>query len=80
LGPIDTNGDFGFASERVCRDCHDVHAADTTINNQWANSAHGGNIAEVKAAAVAAGTSSSALTAAVTQGAWVGGYQHYDWD
>jgi len=24
------------ADERACRNCHNVHAADTTINNQWA--------------------------------------------
>jgi hypothetical protein len=79
----------GSASERVCRDCHDVHAADTTINKQWANSSHGGNIAQVKAAAVAAGTAAAALTAAVdgTTGSNYPGdpttgdaWQHYDWD
>jgi len=30
--------------ERPCRDCHNVHAADTTINNQWAESSHAGEI------------------------------------
>jgi len=43
-----TDGNFGLASERLCRDCHNVHAADTTINNQWARSGHAGHIAEVK--------------------------------
>ncbi|RJQ45662.1 MAG: hypothetical protein C4538_08055 [Nitrospiraceae bacterium] len=32
------------SNERVCRDCHNVHAADNSINNEWANSAHGGHI------------------------------------
>jgi len=50
LGPV-TDDRFGLASERLCRDCHNVHAADTTINNQWARSGHGGRIAEVKEAA-----------------------------
>jgi nitrate/TMAO reductase-like tetraheme cytochrome c subunit len=50
LGPV-SNESFGLASERTCRDCHNVHAADTTINKQWARSGHGGHIAEVKEAA-----------------------------
>ncbi|MDX1776016.1 MAG: hypothetical protein R3297_05500 [Desulfobulbales bacterium] len=50
LGPV-SNNRFGLASERVCRDCHNVHAADNTINEQWARSGHGGHIAEVKEAA-----------------------------
>ncbi len=50
LGPA-TDDRFGLASERLCRDCHNVHSADTTINNQWAESGHGGRIAEVKEAA-----------------------------
>ncbi len=80
---------FGSASERVCRDCHDVHEADTTINKQWANSSHGGNIAQLKAAAVvAAGTAEAALTAGVdsTTGSDFPGdlttgdaWEHYDW-
>ncbi len=28
-------------NDRACRDCHNVHAADTTINKQWAKSGHG---------------------------------------
>ncbi|PLY03915.1 MAG: hypothetical protein C0624_06480 [Desulfuromonas sp.] len=28
------------ADERACRKCHNVHAADTTINNQWATTGH----------------------------------------
>ena len=31
-------------SSRACRDCHNQHNADTTINIDWANSAHGGFI------------------------------------
>jgi hypothetical protein len=32
------------SNEHVCRDCHNVHSADTTINQDWADSAHGGHI------------------------------------
>jgi len=32
------------SSNRSCRGCHDQHNADTTINVEWANSAHGGLI------------------------------------
>ncbi len=32
------------SNSRVCRDCHNVHAVDNTINNDWADSAHGGHI------------------------------------
>ncbi|MBI5056557.1 MAG: hypothetical protein HZB61_08085 [Nitrospirae bacterium] len=32
------------ASERACSDCHNPHNADNTINNEWANSGHGGFI------------------------------------
>ncbi|MDF1578321.1 MAG: cytochrome c3 family protein [Desulfobulbales bacterium] len=82
LGPDHDPDDLltivGSASERVCRDCHDVHAADTTINNQWANSGHGGHIAKVKKDAKEASGAVAALTAAVdstTGDAWL----HYDW-
>ncbi len=50
MGPF-TGGRSGLASARTCRDCHNVHAADTTLNNQWARSGHGGHIAEAKEAA-----------------------------
>jgi hypothetical protein len=29
-----------FADERVCRNCHNPHSADITINQQWAESRH----------------------------------------
>lgn len=32
----------------TCRDCHNPHRAGTAINRQWAHSAHGGHIAQVK--------------------------------
>jgi hypothetical protein len=78
LGPIDGDANSGVASERVCRDCHDVHAADNTINDQWARSGHGGEIAAVKAAADAT-VAQNVINAAVddtTGAAWA----HYDWD
>jgi hypothetical protein len=40
-------------SERVCRDCHNVHSSDNEINEQWAKSAHGGYILEIKELAFA---------------------------
>jgi hypothetical protein len=38
----------GNTNSGTCRDCHNPHNADTTINSQWSNSAHGGFIATVK--------------------------------
>lgn len=31
---------MNFGNERVCRDCHNPHKADNTINRQWAESKH----------------------------------------
>ncbi len=31
---------FDFSSNRACRDCHNPHNADNTINKQWAASGH----------------------------------------
>jgi hypothetical protein len=31
---------MNFASDRVCRDCHNPHNANNEINNQWAESGH----------------------------------------
>lgn len=42
------------AEDTACSDCHDVHGADLTINNQWALSGHGGEILKYKAEAGAA--------------------------
>lgn len=42
---------MGPANERVCLDCHNVHSADITINQQWARSGHGGRILAAKEAA-----------------------------
>ena len=89
LGPI-TNDNYGLASERVCRDCHNVHAAgsiidtivDETINNinkQWAKSAHSGHIAEAKEAADASDPQ-NILDAAVEDGSHNSPFAHYDWD
>lgn len=38
----------GNSNKGICRDCHNPHNADNTINNQWAKSAHGGFILDVK--------------------------------
>ncbi len=62
-------------SDRACRGCHDVHAADTTINRQWARSGHGGRILEAKEeAAKVVGNASPVFAAATTKHdapAWV---------
>ena len=39
---------MGPTNERVCLDCHNVHSADITINQQWARSGHGGRILAAK--------------------------------
>ncbi len=62
----------GNTNRGICRDCHNPHNANLTINRQWARSAHGGEILEVKEAAV------NVYTAAV--GAGGDAWQHYNWD
>jgi len=80
LGPLTAAGDFGLASERLCRDCHNVHAADNTINNQWASSAHAGHLMHVKEEADASDPQ-NILDAAVQDTAEGGSpWAHYDWD
>jgi mono/diheme cytochrome c family protein len=44
------------ASERSCRDCHDVHKGGVAINEEWAKSGHGGKVLEAKEAAAAGAT------------------------
>jgi len=41
LDAVYTGYNIDPSNDRACRDCHNVHAADTTINNQWAASGHG---------------------------------------
>ena len=36
------------ANPDVCTECHDVHSLDLEINEQWARSAHGGHILDIK--------------------------------
>lgn len=76
------------ANERVCRDCHNVHASDITINEQWANSGHGGRILKAKKAAEAAAKDAgdrrtfaeiTAIRAAGPNGD-ESPMPHYDWD
>lgn len=56
--PTTTNIVEGYsmdpANARVCRDCHNVHSADLTINEQWARSGHGGELRTIKEEAAAA--------------------------
>jgi len=44
------------ASDRACRDCHNVHSGDVSINEQWADSGHAAHIAVAKDAAAASET------------------------
>ena len=64
-------------NERVCRDCHNVHAADITINEQWAESGHGGDILTIKNAAADAADADTidqviAVKTAFTTASWAG--------
>ncbi|MDW7645312.1 MAG: cytochrome c3 family protein [Desulfuromonadales bacterium] len=71
-------------NERVCRDCHNVHAADTTINKSWAKSGHAGGILEAKEAANADSHTFDGVIvyreAGATDETSNGGFTHYDWD
>lgn len=51
----DHTGTGGNSISGTCRDCHNPHDADITVHLQWAHSAHGGHIAEVKEADPQAG-------------------------
>lgn len=62
----------GNTNQGICRDCHNPHNADLTINRQWARSGHGGYILKKKEAAT------NVYTAAVEDAdapAWI----HYNW-
>ena len=80
LGPITGAGDFGLASERLCRDCHNVHAADNTINNAWASSAHAGHIMHVKEEADASDAQNILDAAVQDTEEGSSALAHYDWD
>ncbi len=85
-------------SERACRDCHDVHSVmeirserDTdTINDQWAESGHAGNIGTVKKAVAqeyadldqnrTIAQTLAIKAAGATDESSHGGFTHYDWD
>lgn len=58
-----------MASDRACRGCHNPHSSDITVNEQWASSAHGGHILEVKEAAFANTAGSYAEALAILNGA-----------
>lgn len=74
------------ANERVCRDCHNVHSADLSINLQWAESAHGGEILTVKETAAAGQASDSLAQTIAAKAAFTNdasgapAWTHYDWD
>lgn len=47
LNPEAVSSDLpGNTNNGSCIDCHEQHTVDTTINNEWAESSHGGHIAE----------------------------------
>ncbi len=62
----------------ACADCHDVHAAENTINNQWAESQHAGEILLVKTAADDA--SENIFNAAVLDASWSNRNWNQIWD
>ncbi len=65
----------GNTNTGTCRDCHNPHTADITINEQWARSAHGGFILDVKSAATGSSVYSAAVADTSTKNsAWA----HYD--
>lgn len=69
--------DGGVNKCGTCRDCHNPHQPDKTINTQWARSAHGGGLLTVKETAIAADPKtlySAAASDVVKSAAWV----HYD--
>jgi hypothetical protein len=80
------------ASDRSCRDCHNVHSANIegSKNEQWAESAHGGRIATVKDDAATAfveanpDLQTTAAESRAVKAAGVGetgdAWRHYDWD
>lgn len=80
---------------RACLDCHDVHSVKeisassgtTTINDQWAQSAHGGHLQTVKKAAALTETNRTAAQTQAIKAAGAGdvpgeaqAWIHYDWD
>jgi hypothetical protein len=71
-------------NERACRDCHNVHGADATINKQWAASGHGGHLRTAKEAAAAVAAATPILQVAAVRAAGADGADnslaHYDWD
>lgn len=82
----ETNLIEGYAmkasSERVCRDCHNVHSGDLTINREWAASAHGGHILHAKEEAIES-TDEETLEqtkAVIAAGSDSEAWAHYDWD
>lgn len=77
-------------SERACRDCHNVHSADLTINEQWAGSGHGGDLLVSKNQYVIDNggvlddgeVDDHAIenVALYRAGGTAGSWSHYDWD
>ncbi|MEN8134972.1 MAG: multiheme c-type cytochrome [Thermodesulfobacteriota bacterium] len=70
--------------ERACRNCHNVHGADATINKQWASSAHGSHIRDYKESAAILTYPSTLDQVAAVRAAGPNGADHalphYDWD
>lgn len=68
-------------NERTCRNCHNVHSADITINDEWARSGHGGELLEAKEAVNADSHSFAGAVAYRAAGSGPdNAFVHYDWD
>lgn len=69
------------ASERSCRDCHDVHKGGVEINEQWAETGHGGDVLPAKVAAAAGATDRTLAQTVAVQAAGAGStWADIDWD
>ncbi len=72
------------ANEHVCRDCHNVHTADITINQQWSRSGHGGELFTLKEAAAALQPNNTFAEVQAVRAAGPhdneSAFLHYNWD
>ncbi|TAL18580.1 hypothetical protein EPN96_00925 [bacterium] len=69
------------ASERSCRDCHDVHKGGVAINEDWAKTGHGGTVFAAKETAAAGATDRTlAQSVAVQAAGAASSWSDVDWD
>lgn len=81
INPDETNARGGSAhgsNMGPCADCHNVHAADNTINDEWEHSAHAGHLGQAKDDAQANNSGADAplalLTAGTSEGPFAGSH------